>query len=56
MSNPFQQDMVTLKVPKGLGDMLSVGGYALEVDEKRCIVVPKKYVADLLGQGLFEVK
>jgi hypothetical protein len=54
MSNPFSQDMVTLQLPAGMGSMLSVGGFSLQADKNNCISVPKKFVPDLMAQGLTE--
>jgi len=56
MSNPFTADMVTLKLPQGMGSMLSVGGFSLQADKNGCIQVPQKYVADLAAQGLAVVR
>lgn len=56
MSNPFMQDMVTMKLPPGMGTQLSIAGFQIEADKQGCIVVPRQYVRDLLAQGLTEVK
>ena len=51
-TNPFIQDMVRLKLPEGMGSMLSIGGFMMEADKEGCIEVPSRYVNDLRQQGL----
>jgi len=55
MANPFIADMARLQLPEGMGNMLSIDGFSLQADKERCIEVPRKYVKDLMQQGLVEV-
>ena len=53
-NNPFQQTMVRLQVPAGMGTSISVRGFTVEADDDRCVEVPKDVVAELKAHGLTE--
>lgn len=52
--NQFQQSMVRMKIPEGMGPSVSISGFNLEADEKGTIEVPKNLVAVLKDHGLSE--
>lgn len=54
-SNPFDQDMVVMEAPVGMGDQLAVGGFSLKFDSKRRCRVPSTHVPALIAHGLSRV-
>ncbi len=52
MSNPFQQSMVRLQIPAGMGGSISVRGFTLEADADGCVEVPKDLSVELKCHGL----
>lgn len=51
-ANPFQQTMVRMQLPPGMGRNISARGFTLDADEKGTIVVPKDVADELLPHGL----
>ncbi len=50
--NPFEQDMVTMKIPANMGPSISVAGFSLLADKDGCVKVPSRLVPELESHGL----
>ena len=51
-ANPFQQTMVRMQVPPGMGSSISVRGFTVDADADGCVDVPKEVVDELAQHGL----
>ena len=51
-ANPFQQTMVRMAVPPGMGASISIRGFTIEADGTGHVEVPKELVAELTAHGL----
>ena len=50
--NPFQQSMVRMQIPAGMGRSISARGFTVEADADGCVTVPKDLAAELANHGL----
>lgn len=50
MGNPFKQDMVRMKAPENCGPNISVGGFAVDVEDGH-VEVPPQHVEQLEAHG-----
>jgi hypothetical protein len=50
--NPFQQSMVRMRLPEGMGGTISVRGFTMDADDEGCVMVPQDVAADLVSHGL----
>ena len=51
-ANPFQQTMIRMQLPPGMGTSISARGFTVDADSDRCVTVPKDVAADLAAHGL----
>lgn len=52
--NPFQQTMVKMMIPPGMGPNISVSGFSLQADADGCVEVPKEAAKALADHGLLQ--
>lgn len=50
--NPFQESMVKMFFPEGMGKCISVRGFTVEADEDGSVTVPAAVVDELEAHGL----
>lgn len=50
--NPFQQSMVKLQLPAGMGGSISARGFTVDADADGCVEVPKDLVPEMKAHGL----
>lgn len=53
--NVFQQSMVKLQVPLGMGRSISVSGFTVDADDDGMVLVPAKVRPALMAHGLLDV-
>jgi hypothetical protein len=52
VNNPFQQSMVKLQIPAGMGSSISARGFTLDADADGCVEVPVELAAEFKAHGL----
>ncbi len=52
MSNPFDQSMVKLQVPPGMGSSISIAGFTISAEEDGSVTVPVVHAPILRAHGL----
>ena len=51
--NPFQAQLVQMRIPEGMGEQISIGGFLLEADQDdRTVTLPRDLVTQAQSHGL----